>query len=125
MRVTTSRRSSSFMLNVSGPCIPAVCRKSGHLYFGGTGHLHFGPTPVRPCSSVTSTVPPVVVPTGPTHGDSTIFDHAASGRDRERGRRTSDEGGGATLNSGTHCLTFVDGSGGARAGARGWIGEGY
>jgi len=27
---------------------------------------------------------------------------------RERGRRTSDDGGGATLHSGTHCLTLVD-----------------
>src|SRR5438105_10835921 len=52
------------MLNVRGPAIPALCRTSGHLYFGGTGHLHFGPTPRRPSSGVTSTFPPIVVPTG-------------------------------------------------------------
>jgi hypothetical protein len=38
----TCRRSRSFMLSVRGPGIPALCRKSGHLYFGETGHLHFG-----------------------------------------------------------------------------------
>src|SRR5882724_6223638 len=48
IRVRTCGRSSSFMLNVRGPAIPALCRKSGHLYFGGTGHLHFGPTAFAP-----------------------------------------------------------------------------
>src|SRR5437764_35448 len=40
MRVMTSRRSSSFMVNVSGPCIPALRRKSGHLYFGAVSGGH-------------------------------------------------------------------------------------
>ena len=44
MRIINCSRSSSFMLKVRCPPIPALCRKSGHLYFGGTGHLHFGPT---------------------------------------------------------------------------------
>src|SRR5438309_11687128 len=43
------------MLNVRGPAIPALCRKSGHLYFGGTGHLHFGPTGQRLMSRILST----------------------------------------------------------------------
>jgi hypothetical protein len=47
------------MLSVSGPGIPALCRKSGHLYFGETGHLHLGPTKERPGSGVTSTFGPL------------------------------------------------------------------
>src|SRR5438132_8160678 len=58
IRVRTCRRSSSFMLNVRGPAIPALCRKSGHLYFGGTGHLHFGPTGQGLIGRVTSTLTP-------------------------------------------------------------------
>src|SRR5213592_2899500 len=58
IRVRTCRRSSSFMLNVRGPAIPALCRKSGHLYFGGTGHLHFGPTGQGLIAWVASTLAP-------------------------------------------------------------------
>src|SRR5213595_29328 len=46
------------MLNVRGPAIPALCRKSGHLYFGGTGHLHFGPTGQGLIAWVASTLAP-------------------------------------------------------------------
>src|SRR2546427_4770523 len=55
MRIINCSRSSSFMLKVRCPPIPALCRKSGHLYFGGTGHLHFGPTGQRLMSGILST----------------------------------------------------------------------
>src|SRR5436190_13909953 len=59
MLIINCSRSSSFMLKVRCPPIPALCRKSGHLYFGGTGHLHFGPTPCVRVRDVMTTSPVV------------------------------------------------------------------